>query len=55
MGVPLDKLVHDGQMGVMGMIVTQACHSTEENNNAGGVAMEDLQTNGPPLLQLPLG
>jgi len=55
MGVPLDELVHDGQMGVVGMIVTQARHSTEENDDAGGVTMEELQTNGPLLLQSPLG
>ena len=55
MGVPLDKLVHDRQMGVVGTIVTQARHSTEENDDAGGVAMEELQTNGPLLLQSPSG
>jgi len=53
MGVPLDELVRDGQMGVVGSIVTRARHSTEENDDAGGVAMEELQTNGPPPLQSP--
>jgi len=55
MGVPLDKLVLNRQMGVVGTIITQAHHSTEENDDAGGVTMEELQTNGPPLLQSPSG